>query len=145
MDGGGLRLGDIELIVEITVAVVVFAVVFVGALVTLKPEHMGGEAGAARLGAAITGVVLGAIIGFAIVPLRVALADGGPPSEAQGLALPVSFIALVAFRRGAAGHAPVIGRPVRAYRKALLRRGIADSQKRLAKLEGRDGGPAEPG
>lgn len=123
------------LAIEAGVALAIFLVVTGFAVVTLRSEHVGGEVWRVRAGAAITGAVLGGVIGFAIVPLRMALIDGGPGAERAAPFALLAFGAMVLLRRGAAARLPIIGPAVRAYRMAMLRRTIDQSQKQLRKLE----------
>lgn len=135
---------SVYLLVEIIVAVAIFLVVVGIALFGLKAEHMDGEPGRVRLGAAISGLVLGGVVGFLVLPLRFALVDSADPDPRLALALPAAVVLLIAMRRGALGRAPVIGKAVRAYRKALLRRTIANAEKSLAKLSAHDASDPAP-
>ncbi len=130
------------LLVEIGVAFAVFAIIFGFAFVSLKPEHAAGALGEARLGAAITAALIAGIVGFAVVPLRMTLIEGGEDARRAFPYAIAAFALMVLFRRGAAARLPIIGPAVRAYRMAMLRRTIAASQKQLAKLEAKSGASA---
>lgn len=130
-----------QLWIELIVAVVIFVFVIGSAVIFLRGVHAGGEPGRVLLGAAMTGAIIGAIIGFAIVPLRFALMANGAASDPRlGPTVLVAVVALIAFRRGLAARLPLIGGPIRAYRKAGLRYAIDLSQKRLERLERIDAG-----
>lgn len=126
------------LILEAVVALAIFLVVSGSAFVMIKREHAAGELWRARAGAAITGAILGGLVGFAVLPLRFTLMeDGGGDLRVLLIAI-AAFAGLIIFRRGGAARLPVIGPTVRAYRKAMLRRSIDAAQKQLEKLEARD-------
>lgn len=129
------------LLIETIVAGVIFVIVMASAVIFLRGAHADGEPWRVMLGAALTGAIIAAIAGFVIVPLRFALMAGGAQSDPRlGLNVLIAFLALIAFRRGLAARLPVIGGPIRAYRKAGLRHAIEVSQKRLQRLERLDAG-----
>lgn len=121
--------------VEAAVAAVVAAIFAANSALTLKPRHMDVGAWHVHLGAGIYGLMIGLVIAFVIMPLRVYLTDASLPplyAAASGLA----FLAImISIRRGLIGRLPFLGSQVRAYRRALLRRTIETSEKQLAKLK----------
>jgi len=108
----------------------------------LRLEHVQEEATLARVGAAIHGLSLGLFIGFVLLPIRAVAAAA---AEAEGLdefertAIAFSFapalILFILLRRGALSRLPVIGRPLRAYRRACLRLQIKNARRTLDRLE----------
>lgn len=137
--------------VELAALVVVTAFVIIAAELRLKPEYVQDSVKLVRVGAAIHGLSLGLFIGFVLLPLR---AIAAAAADAQGLtdfertALAFSFapslFLFILLRRGALSRFALIGRPLRAYRRASLRQQIAASQDTLARLTALDkaGGPA---
>ncbi len=121
--------------IETAIAAFVALIVIAMSFVLLKPEDMAGEQREVRIGAAIYGVILGAIIGFGVVPLRMSMTK--PDGEVSWLPLLASFGLIIFLRMGGLGRTPGVKRVTQAYQKAMLRRTIAKSERRLAKLEGR--------
>lgn len=131
--------------VELAALVVVCAFVIIAAELRLKPEYIGQNQTLVRVGCAIHGFTLGLFVGFVLLPLR---AIGAAAANAQGLtdwertalafAFAPSLILFIVLRRGALSRFPVIGRPLRAYRRASLRQQIASAQLSLARLTARD-------
>lgn len=112
----------------------------VSARFSLKPHHRGGDGVHVDFGAAIYGLLFGAIIGFIIVPLRMGLMNGELPPQVSGFAGLGAFVIIIALRRGVIGRLPFLGPQARAYRKAVLRRQIETAEKELGRLTAR----AEP-
>ncbi len=125
--------------IEIGVAAAVMLVLFASTFL-FKPEHMAPQASDVRVGAALQGAILGTLIGFVLVPLRMALfggAGGGislPPPNVAVAILPI-LLFTIAVRAGLLARAPVIGRYLRAYRRASIRWRIAQSEKVLARID----------
>jgi hypothetical protein len=122
---------------------------FVATTFAYKPEHLEHGPGDVRLGAALQGLILGLLIGFVILPLRIAffvpdahLADASPAPRGgmASLSLLPFIILMLIVRRGVLARAPIVGRYIRAYRKASLKFQISGAQKVLARLEGIDAG-----
>ena len=136
----------IDLAVEIAAMAVVTVFVIVWAELRLKSAHVAHAPGLVRLGGAIHGLSLGLFIGFVLLPLRAvaaAAAQAGPAvHDWERTALAFSFapslILFILLRRGALSHVPLIGRPLRAYRRAVLHQNIESAQKQLAKLTRKD-------
>lgn len=124
---------------EFWIAGIVAILMFVVSLFMLKEDYAPGELALARIGAGAQAIILGMFIGFVIAPLRVSLmADTSPePSAAMGF-LP-ALVILILIRQGLLARAPLIGKPMRAYRRALLRRQIGEANKVLTRLDGLDG------
>jgi len=124
--------------IEIGVAAAVMLVLY-GATFLFKPDHMAPSIAHVRIGAAIQGAILGALVGFVLVPLRLAFfgGDGPPavPSPSVALAVLPILIVFVMVRRGLLARAPVIGRFLRAYRRATLRWQISNAEKALARID----------
>lgn len=126
--------GEPNLYVEGVIALVVAAAFVVFAMTLIKERHRDVAGWHVAVGAAIYGAVIGLVVGFVIVPLRMVLMNGHvAPQTAvlSGLGL-VSFT--MALRRGLIGRLPFLGPQVKAYRRALLRRTIEAAQKQLDKL-----------
>lgn len=125
---------EISLYIEIAVAAFITLIFVIASLVTLRARHRDVSAWHVHLGAAIYGVIFGAVIGFIIVPLRIALLGGEMPAETAGLSGAGALILIIALRRGLLARLPFLGPQVRAYRRASLRRQIEGAQKQLDKL-----------
>lgn len=125
---------EISLYIEIAVAAFITLIFVIASLVTLRARHRDVSAWHVHLGAAIYGVIFGAVIGFIIVPLRMALLGGEMPAETAGLSGAGALILIIALRRGLLARLPFLGPQVRAYRRASLRRQIEGAQKQLDKL-----------
>jgi hypothetical protein len=133
--------------IEIGVVLVITAA-FVLSTLLFKPEHVEHHPARVRKGAAIQGLIIGLMIGFLILPLRVAffVPDAGliadaPPAPRGGM-ISLSFLPIIAMlivvRRGLLARAPFIGKYLRAYRKAMLKWQIDGAQKVLIRLEALD-------
>lgn len=120
--------------IELGVALAVMAV-SVGLTFLFSPEHMAPSARVVRIGAALQGLVLGALIGFVLVPFRLTAMDGVPPSPEASVVLLPAFALLVIVRGGLLARAPLMGRFVRAFRRATLHWRIARAQKTLGRLD----------
>ncbi len=122
-------------------AVVGFIVtVFVAvAAATLKPRHR--DSGLARVlvGAGIYGCVVGLVIAFVILPLRVTLIDGDVPPQVAAFGGVGVFLTMFSLRRGLVGRLPFLGPQVKQFRRAQLRRTIEAAEKDLARLSGGGG------
>lgn len=125
---------EISLYIEIAVAAFITLIFVIASLVTLRARHRDTSAWHVHLGAAIYGVIFGAVIGFIIVPLRMALLGGEMPAETAGLSGAGALILIIALRRGLLARLPFLGPQVKAYRRASLRRQIESAQKQLDKL-----------
>ncbi len=138
----------ILLLIELGVVAPITAVL-VATILAFRPEHLEHGPGEVRLGAALQGLILGLLIGFVVLPLRLALvapdahlADA-PPAPRGGMAslsLPPVIILMLIVRRGVLARSPLVGRVIRAYRKAAVQYQISGAQKVLAHFEGIDAG-----
>jgi hypothetical protein len=138
--------------IEIGVALWITALVF-GSTLFFKPEHMEHNPLRVRVGAVLQGLILGGLVGFFILPLRLAfflpdpqiIADA-PRVSHTGLAslslIPI-FVFLVVVRRGLLARLPFLGRSIRAYRRAALLYQIDGAKKSLVRLEALDGKVSE--
>lgn len=132
--------------VELAALAVVAAFVVIRAELYLKPEESGQSPALVRAGAVIHGLSLGLLIGFVLLPVR---AIGAAAAQAEGLsdfqstALAFAFapclILFILLRQGALSRFPLIGRPLRAYRRASLHKQIAAARQTLARLTALDG------
>ena len=112
-----------------------------------KPEHVEHHPTRVLIGAALQGFIIGMLVGFVILPLRIAFfvpdpamfPDAPPPSKglASLSALP-AFALLVIIRRGLLARAPLIGRYLRAYRRAAIMHQIDGARRALTRLEAVD-------
>lgn len=128
--------------IEVGVAVVLTAA-FVISTLWFKPEHLGDSRRDVRIGAAFQGLIIGGLVGFFIVPLRIAYVQNPwdiselPPPSTSISVLPV-LIFLLIVRRGLLARAPLIGRYLRAYRRAALRFEIDGAHRALARMDAMD-------
>ena len=134
MNGAAAYQPEISLYIEFAVALIITLVFVFSSIFTLRSRHCDMSAWHVHLGAAIYGVIFGAVIGFIIVPLRVALMGGEMPPETAGLSGAGALILIIALRRGLLARLPFLGPQVKAYRRASLRRQIEGAQKQLDKL-----------
>lgn len=122
-------------VVELGVAALVFAFVLGLHVFMLKPQFSAGELGLARIGAAIYALALACVVGFLLVPLRVAMLDQSAVSSMPAWLPGVAVASFIFLRVGGLRRVPGLSLVMRAHRKAMLRRTIAKSQERLDKLE----------
>lgn len=130
--------------IELAVVAAITAIFVLSAFVMLKPEHVDHDPVRARIGAGLQGLIIGLLLGFFILPLRLAffLPDASivgepppkPPAGIASLSILPFFILLIIVRRGLLARAPVIGIYLRAYRKAVLKQQIGSAQRALARL-----------
>ncbi|PQA89483.1 hypothetical protein [Hyphococcus luteus] len=135
---------DLNLYIEAFVALFITGVFVVSAMLTLRDRHRDRSAWHVYLGAAIYGALFGAIIGFIIVPLRMALMNGDMPTGMAGYSGLGALVLIIALRRGLIARLPFLGPQVKAYRRASLRRQIEAAQKQLDKLTPNTGSDAGP-
>ena len=117
------------------------------AFLFFKPEHVEHHPTRVLIGAALQGFIIGMLVGFVIMPLRIAFfvpdpamfPDAPPPSKglASLSALP-AFVMLVIIRQGLLARAPLIGRYLRAYRRAAIMHQIDGARRALTRLEAVD-------
>ena len=135
--------------IELAVVAVITALFVASAFFWLRPEDVDHDPARVRIGATMQGLIVGLLVGFVILPLRLAFLLPGAagetpaPSPSGSMAslsiLPV-VVMLIVVRRGLLARAPVIGVYLRAYRKAMLKRQIAGAQAALARLTRIDAG-----
>lgn len=108
-----------------------------------KPHQIAHGPARVHIGAGIQGAVIGLVIGFVMLPLRLSLfAAEGLPSLGVGstsISFLPAFLLLLLVRRGALLRAPFISRYLRAYRRAGLLKAVDDAQRNLAKLDDIEG------
>lgn len=126
--------------IEIVTVLIITAAFVVTSFFIFKPEHVEHHPLRVRVGAGLQGFIVGLLIGFVIVPLRMtymgATGYGAPPSPGlSSLALLPAVILLLLIRRGALLRAPVISPFLRAYRRAMLLRARDETAKQLSKLD----------
>lgn len=129
--------------IELGVVAIITTLFVASAFFWLRPEDVDHDPARVRIGAAMQGLIVGLLVGFVILPLRLAFIIPDPqivgeaPKPAGGVAslsiLPF-LILLIVVRRGLLARAPVIGVYLRAYRKAMLKRQIWGAQAALARL-----------
>jgi hypothetical protein len=150
--GAGLRvMPHIMSWLEASVAIAITLAFPLSAMLLFKDAHVEHHPTRVYVGAAMQGMILGVLIGFVIVPLRFAFFNPDPglipdPAPARGVAslsiLP-AFILLIIVRRGLLARVPLIGRYIRAYRRAALKWQIDRSSQALARLVALDDKKAE--
>ena len=125
------------------------------AFLFFKPEHVEHHPTRVLIGAALQGLSIGMLVGFVIMPLRIAffvpdpaMFPDLPPPPSKGLAslsaIP-AFVMLLVIRQGLLARAPLIGRYLRAYRRAAIKHQVDGMRRALARLEAVDArAAAEP-
>jgi hypothetical protein len=122
--------------IEGAVALAFVLAFVIHALVAFKPGQIEHGPARVRIGAAIQGLVLGLLIGFVMVPLRMQLMAGDAPAPGMSsLSYLPALAMLIVIRRGALLRAPVISPYLRAYRRAGLLRARDEASKALGKLD----------
>lgn len=119
----------------------ILAMFLIQAFVLFKPEHVDHHPVRVRIGAVIQGLIVGGLVGLVLLPLRLSFLIPelpGPPQAIASTAVLPGFILLLVIRRGLLARAPFIGRYLRAYRQAALKRDIDTAQRRLARLQKMD-------
>lgn len=115
----------------------ILAMFLIQAFFLFTPEHVEHHPFRVRVGAIIQGVVVGGLVGLVLLPLRLSFLIPelpGPPSAVASTAVLPAFLLILVVRRGLLARAPLIGRYVRAYRQAALKRDIDIAHKRLVRL-----------
>lgn len=126
--------------IEGVVALVIMFAFVTHAFFAFKPEHVEHHPARVRIGAAIQGLVIGLLIGFVIVPLRMQYMDGrgldpGLSPGTSSLSFVPAVLMLIVIRRGALLKAPLLSKYLRAYRRASLLKSPAEVDKALGKLD----------
>ena len=136
MDGVALYLWIEAIAVAVIVAIFLFQ-----AFVLFKPEHVEHHPTRVRVGAFLQGAIIGGLFGLVILPLRLSFfvpEIPGPPQAIASTAILPAFLLLLVIRRGLLARAPLIGRYLRAYRRAALKYQIDVAEHRLARLTAMD-------
>ena len=126
--------GALNYAVEGFIAFFITIVFVLYAMTRIKERHRDAAAWHVNLGAAIYGALVGIVIGFVIVPLRLVLMSGQVPPQTAAYSGLGFFAVMISIRRGLIGRLPFLGPQVKAYRRAMLRRTIEAAQKQLGKL-----------
>ena len=128
--------------IESVVALVIVLGFVIHAFVAFKLAQVEHHPTRVRIGAAIQGLIIGLLIGFVLVPLRMQLMDASTASASPGMSslsyLP-ALLMLIVIRRGALLRAPIIAPYLRAYRRAGLLRARDEANKALGKLDDLEG------
>jgi hypothetical protein len=133
--------------IEASVAGAIALAFPISAMLLFKDAHVEHHPTRVYVGAAMQGIILGVLIGFVIVPLRFAFFNPDPalvpnpspaPTGVASLSILPAFILLIIVRRGLLARVPLIGRYIRAYRRAALKWQIDRSTQALARLEALD-------
>jgi len=125
------------------------------AFLAFRPEHVEHHPTRVLIGAAMHGFIIGMLVGFVILPLRIAffvpdpqMFPDLPPPPSKGLAslsAAPAFVLLIVIRQGLLARAPLIGRYLRAYRRAAIKHQVDGMRRALARLEAVDArAAAEP-
>lgn len=124
--------------IEIGVVSGIMLVFLIQAFFLFRPAHLAPDPLRAKIGAAVQGAIVGGLAGLVLLPLRLSVIVPelpGPPQAVASTAVLPAFVLLLVIRRGLLARAPLIGRYVRAYRRAALLYQIDVSRTRLARLE----------
>ena len=105
------------------------------AFATLRQRHCDKPKLAVIGGAALQGFLIGLVIAFVLLPMRVGILEGTVDVGAIAPQLLAAFLILIGLRRGTFARLPILGGPFRAYRRANLRRAIETAQNELDKLQ----------
>lgn len=127
--------------IEAAVVTVILSLFLFQAFFLFKAEHVEHNPVRVRIGALLQGTIVGALVGLVILPLRLSYLVPeipGPPQAVASTAVLPAFILLLVIRRGLLARAPLIGRYLRAYRRAALKHQIDLARTRLARLESMD-------
>ena len=127
--------------IEIATVAAIVAIFLFQAFVLFKPEHTEHHPTRVKVGAFVQGAIVGGLFGLVLLPLRLSVfvpEIPGPPQAIASTAIVPAFVLLLVIRRGLLARAPIIGRYLRAYRRAALKYQIDVAEKRLARLEGMD-------
>ena len=119
----------------------IVAIFLFQAFVLFKPEHVEHHPTRVRIGAFLQGAIIGGLFGLVILPLRLSVfvpEIPGPPQAIASTAILPAFLLLLVIRRGLLARAPLIGRYLRAYRRAALKYQIDVAEHRLARLTAMD-------
>jgi hypothetical protein len=137
--------------IEVAAVATIVAIFLFQAFVLFKPEHTEHHPRRVKIGAFLQGGIIGGLVGLVLLPLRLSVLVPeipGPPQAVASTAILPAFVLLLVIRRGLLARAPLIGRYLRAYRRAALKYQIDVAEKRLARLEGMDnkqrGKPVSP-
>jgi len=126
--------GDLNYAVEAVIALFITGAFVLFSMTSLRERHRDMAAWHVNLGAAIYGVLVGLIIGFVIVPMRMVLMSGQVPPQTAAISGFGFLAVMMSIRRGLIGRLPFLGPQVKAYRRAMLRKTIETAQKQLDKL-----------
>jgi hypothetical protein len=125
--------------IEVGAVVGITAAFVLSSFFMFKPEHVEHHPMRVRIGALIQGLTIGALVGFVILPLRIAFFDPNlapqTPNSVSSLSFLPAFILLIVIRRGALLRVPYIRKYLRAYRRASLLRTIDVAKKHLTRLD----------
>lgn len=120
---------------------------FVTAFFTFKPEHVEHHPTRVYIGAVLQGLIIGSLVGFVILPVRLAFfvpdpdllpQAPPPPRGVASLSILPALLLLLVIRRGLLARAPLIGTFLRAYRRAALKHQIDGARRALSRLEAID-------
>ncbi|MEO0398921.1 MAG: hypothetical protein AAF224_05800 [Pseudomonadota bacterium] len=106
------------------------------AAATLRARHRDVGFFSVLGGAAVYGVLIGLVIAFIILPMRAVLMSAETPPEFAALGGILVFLTMFSLRRGVAGRLPFLGRSIKAFRRAQLRKTIETAEKQLLALGG---------
>jgi hypothetical protein len=125
-----------------------FTILFVlYAFFLFKAQHVEHHPTRVLIGAALQGFIIGALVGFVILPFRIAFFVPDPdfvryvpppPKGIASLAIVPAFLLLLVVRQGLGARAPIIGRYLRAYRRAAIMYQIDGAKRALGRLEAVD-------
>lgn len=122
--------------IEAVAAIVITLGFVLYSFVAFKPEHVEHHPARVRIGAGIQGLVIGMLIAFVIIPLRMQVMETPASSSPwASLSFLPAFILLILIRRGALLRAPILSPFLRAFRRASLLKARDDANKQLAKLD----------
>ncbi len=127
----------VELQIQIIAACLLALIFLVIALFWLRERHLDGKPVSARVGAFIYGLILATFVTGVLMPVQQLMRDD-PESffttEGRMIYIPTIIAFLLLLRSDLTGRIPLIGKFIRAYRSAILRRTIEGAEKRLDKM-----------
>ena len=133
---------SVDLQIQFIAGGIIAMAFFFVSLFWLRARHLGGKPFSTRFGSLIYGGVFATFVIAVMVPMRTQMMEQGPASlqgpEEMLRYIPAFLAFFLIIRSDLTGRLPLIGRFIRAYRGAVLRRTIEGAEKRLEKMAALD-------